>query len=136
MEASFLEQRARLKQQIPDITASLEATRTLRRKQEEGATMHTHFNLSDQVYVGASVAPNNKVCLWLGADVMVEYSYEEAEGLLTANLAAAETKLQQKSEDLEYLRDQIITTEVNMARLYNAEVRKKKSGGGAGGAAA
>ena len=34
-----------------------------------------------------------QVCLWLGANVMVEYSYNEAETLLVSNLAQAEAKM-------------------------------------------
>ena len=33
---------------------------------------------------------NDSVALWLGSDIMVEYTYEEAVELLTANLKKAE----------------------------------------------
>jgi prefoldin subunit 5 len=35
------------------------------------------FELADQIYARATVKDANAVCLWLGANVMVEYSLEE-----------------------------------------------------------
>ena len=37
--------------------------------------------------------PPTQVGVWLGAGVMLEYSYDEARSLLQSNLGAAETKL-------------------------------------------
>jgi len=51
-------------------------------------------------------------CLAVQANVMLEYTYAEAERLLSENLAAAESKKRVNGEDLLYLRDQIIKAEV------------------------
>ena len=51
---------------------------------------------------------------------MLEYSYEEALEMLQINLANAKAKLDEKNEDLDHLRNQIITVEVNMARVFNS----------------
>jgi len=53
----------------------------------------TYYNLCDQAYVPATVVPEDKVCLWLGASVMLEYTYDEAHSLLTLNHRNAEVKL-------------------------------------------
>ena len=50
---------------------------------------------------------------------MVEYSYIEAVKLLGANLASAEDKIKETEADLDFLKDQLTTTEVNLARIYN-----------------
>ena len=50
---------------------------------------------------------------------MVEYTYEEAVKLLGKNLANAEAKIKETEDDLDFLKDQITTTEVNLARVYN-----------------
>ena len=62
---------------------------------------------------------------------MVEYDYEEALKLLTKNLANAEAKIKETEDDIDFLKDQITTTEVNMARVYNQGVlnNKKKAAG-------
>ena len=54
-----------------------------------------------------------------------------------SQLAAAETKQAHFTEDLGFLRDQIITVEVNMARLFNHDVKTRRQAGlPAGGGAA
>lgn len=65
----------------------------LQRKADAGEDMTTFFNMTDQVYARARVTPQNRVCLWLGANLMVEYSYDEAEKLLVDNLAQAEARV-------------------------------------------
>ncbi|KAG2876138.1 hypothetical protein PC129_g21372 [Phytophthora cactorum] len=75
----------------------------------------------------ASVDCNvGNVCIWLGAQIMVEYPYEEAQELLEKNVATATEKLAQIEEDLSFLRDQVITTEVNIARIFNHDVRRRR----------
>ena len=91
--------------------------------------METKFLLSDQVYAKAVVPPTSRVCLWLGANTMLEYDIDEAEELLVKNLGDAKTGLATLEDDMDYLRDQITTTEVNMARIYNWNVKNKKDKG-------
>ena len=67
-----------------------------------------------------------KVCLWIGASTMVEYSYDEAITLLTTQLEQTHAKISELNEDLACLRSNSITVEVNMARLFNHNVKLKK----------
>lgn len=150
MEGNLRDNRRRLKTQIPDLKASLEAIRHLQAKaaaaagaaDPEAGTFNAFYPLADNVYMNARVPPTDRVCLWLGADVMVEYTLEEARALLENNLKVAVEKLEQNSEDTEYLQNQIVTTEVTMSRVINYDVvarRKAKAaegGAGAGAAAA
>ena len=57
---------------------------------------------------------------------MLEYTYEDAKNLLTTNLDNARGKLAQAAGDLVVVRDQIVITEVNIARVYNFNVRKRR----------
>jgi len=57
---------------------------------------------------------------------MVEYSFEEARSLLTKNMAGATKTLQTIEEDLNFLKDQITTTEVNIARIFNFDVKQRR----------
>ena len=68
-----------------------------------------------------------KLGLWIGANTMVEYTYDEAFELLTGQLAASHLKLAELDEDLGFLRANSITVEVNMARIFNYSVRVKKT---------
>jgi hypothetical protein len=57
---------------------------------------------------------------------MLEYPLEEAVELLTNKLDAAERNMKGIIEDLEFLREQITVMEVNTARVYNYDVRRRR----------
>ena len=57
---------------------------------------------------------------------MVEYSYDEALALLERNFSNADIRLKSTEEDLNFLKDQITTTEVNIARCYNQTVHNNQ----------
>ena len=83
--------------------------------------------VSDNIWAKAKI-PNDsgRVGLWLGANVMVEYTYQEALVLLNKNLKNAEDKLKEADDDIDFLKDNLTTTEVNMARVYNQGVANKQ----------
>lgn len=56
------------------------------------------------------------------ANVMMEYSVDEAIGLMQNNLQATRDKIRGLQEDLDYLKDQIVISEVNIARIHNYTV--------------
>jgi prefoldin subunit 5 len=93
-----------------------------RATQGGGEPLESHFELSDGLYVRASIPPSPTVCLWLGANVMVEYPFDEAIELLTKNLNAALNNLKSTEADIAYLRDQINTTDVNLSQVYNVRL--------------
>ena len=66
------------------------------------------------------------MCLWLGANVMLEYPRAEAIALLGQQLRDAKQALATTVDDMGYLRDQITTTEVNMARVFNWDVKERR----------
>lgn len=116
---------------MPDIKKTLEIVRLLQEKaqeeEEEKRQMDANFLISDNIWARAKI-PNDtgKVGLWLGANVMVEYSFEEALTLLERNLSNALFRIQQTEDDINFLKDQITTTEVNIARIYNQSVANKQ----------
>lgn len=57
---------------------------------------------------------------------MLEYTTEEAIALLKQRLQAANESLAICEEDLEFLRENITTMEVNTARVYNWDVQKRR----------
>lgn len=58
---------------------------------------------------------------------MVEFEYSEAIELLQEQLEQSKVKLSELNDDLNYLRGNSITVEVNMARLFNYNVKLNKS---------
>uniref|UniRef100_A0A1B6C182 Prefoldin subunit 3 n=1 Tax=Clastoptera arizonana TaxID=38151 RepID=A0A1B6C182_9HEMI len=124
MEYNLVSKRKRLKEQIPELEKNLVVIEMLKKKKTK--EFETQFQLTEHVYLKATIPPTDKVGLWLGANVMLEYTLDEAVEVLTKNVATAKTNLQQVEHDLDFLRDQSTTTEVNMARVYNWNVKKRK----------
>merc|ERR1711976_635121 len=129
MEYNLATKKNRLKSQIPDIKSSLDIVKYLQTKtgEEENAIQETHYQLSETLYAKAKIPHTKKVCLWLGANVMLEYQLDDADSLLSRNLEAATKSLSAVDEDLGFLRDQTTTVEVNMARVYNWDVKRRQA---------
>lgn len=119
------------KLKIPDLEKSLSLVKTLQKKKDEGTTALTRYNLADNVYGKAEVdCSSGIVNLWLGANVMLEYTYEEAINFLAPKLEEAQKESKIVDEDLAFVRDQIVTSEVSMTRIFNWDVRKRRVEGG------
>lgn len=112
------------------ITAVSSLADRTKREGDNARPIETHFELSDGIYARASIPPSKSVCLWLGANVMVEYSHDEALQLLKSNLKSAQENYDQTCRDIVYLRDQLNTTDVNLSRVYNHHVQSVRASGG------
>ena len=107
--------------------------------------MTTTYELNDTLYAEAELEDTDTVYLWLGvrfrpsgivlsrlkvcssqANVMLEYKLPAAISLLRSKLEAAEKSLETVVEDLEFLREQITVMEVNTARVYNWDVKRRR----------
>eukprot|EP00668_Euglena_longa_P038244 GGOE01049239.1.p2 GENE.GGOE01049239.1~~GGOE01049239.1.p2 ORF type:complete len:223 (+),score=110.25 GGOE01049239.1:54-671(+) len=136
MDYKLGQNKASLKHKVPEIKKTLEMVKFLKAKVEAEEEIQTHFGLSDTVFVEAIIKDKpQSVGVWLGANVMVEYTQAEAIELLTKNLETAQANLEKTVEDLAFLRDQLTVTEVNIARVYNWDVKQKRKTKEAQGAA-
>ncbi|GJJ69773.1 hypothetical protein EMPS_02121 [Entomortierella parvispora] len=129
MEVNMLQKKRNLDAKIPEIRKTLEMVQFLQSEAAEGddsKEIETLYELNDTLFATANIKPTGKVCLWLGANVMLEYPVEEAAELLSSKLEAALKTLKNTDEDLVYLRDQITTMEVNTARVYNWDVKQRR----------
>jgi len=57
---------------------------------------------------------------------MLSYKIPAAITLLKSKLDLAQASLQNTTEDLEFLREQITIMEVNTARVYNWDVKRRR----------
>ena len=128
MELRVLQKKASLKRKIPEIRKGLDMLKYLEEKKDSDIALT--YQLADAVSARATVRGASKVGIWLGADVMVEYPVQEAQELLQGNLDVARKQLVEADSDLDFLRDQITTTEVNLARIYNHDVLKRRQAEG------
>jgi hypothetical protein len=60
------------------------------------------------------------------ANVMLSYKIPAAVTLLKSKLDVAQTSLDNTIEDLEFLREQLTIMEVNTARVYNWDVKRRR----------
>jgi hypothetical protein len=60
---------------------------------------------------------------------MLSYPIPEAVTLLNNKLKSAQDNLKAVVDDLEFLREQITVMEVNTARVYNYDVRRRREKG-------
>ena len=104
----------------------------------------TTFELNDTLYAHAELEDTETVYLWLGvsgiyvkphnvfyskhsqANTMLSYTISEAITLLSTKLSSAEQALKNTIEDLEFLREQVTVMEVNTARVYNWDVKRRR----------
>ncbi|CUM64247.1 uncharacterized protein PRCAT00001844001 [Priceomyces carsonii] len=138
MELSKRQQLVDLSTKIPDIKKNLDIINYIEEKKgeedseeaQEEKKIEANYELNDTLYTRASIDINSleSVYLWLGAEVMMEYPLDEAVKLLNERLEKNKTQLKLIKEDLEYLKENITTMEVNTARLYNWDVQRRKEG--------
>lgn len=101
MEHSINARRSKLRHQIPDLAKTIETVDILRNQTE---AKETRYLLSEQIFMKATVPPTQRVCLWLGANVLLEYPLDEAEVLLKQNMESADENLKCLEHDLDFLR--------------------------------
>jgi len=114
-------------EKIPEIEKSLALVQHLKAKKDANETLTTRYSLADAVFAKAELDTSAGIVnLWLGANVMLEYTYQEAIDLLESKEAIAKKEFQEVGKDLAFTRNQIITAEVCISRVYNWDVRRKR----------
>ncbi|KAJ3045635.1 hypothetical protein HK097_001136 [Rhizophlyctis rosea] len=126
MENNNLQRKKSLESKIPEIKKTLDMVNFLISKEDSDEPIQTQYELSDTLWATAKIKSTDTVNLWLGANVMLQYTTAEAKDLLISKLSAAKVSLTQVDEDLEFLREQITTMEVNTARVYNHDVKLRR----------
>ncbi|XP_042516914.1 probable prefoldin subunit 3 [Macadamia integrifolia] len=127
VEMKLLAQKRDLQAKIPDIEKCLDIVVALQAKEGTGEALITDFEVSEGIYSRARIEDSGSICLWLGANVMLEYSCEEAVSLLQKNLENARASLEVLVGDLQFLRDQVTVAQVTIARVYNWDVHQRRS---------
>ncbi|KIM37817.1 hypothetical protein M413DRAFT_448320 [Hebeloma cylindrosporum] len=145
MESSLTQRRASLEEKIPDIRKTLDMVEYLQERREgkskakddlnddlededesTNGPVKTTFELNDTLYAEAELDDTDTVYLWLGANVMLSYKLPAAITLLTSKLDVAQSSLNNTIEDLEFIREQLTIMEVNTARVYNWDVKRRR----------
>ncbi|KJH45085.1 prefoldin subunit [Dictyocaulus viviparus] len=138
VEASMTSQKTRMVQKLPDFKNSLALLDILISKKEKGEPFNMTYLVAEEVYTKATVKKPETVglqCLsvsiWLGANVMVEYELDKAKELLEKNKGNVQKAVDELTTELAFVKDQITTTEVNIAHVHNYGVKKRQEKGSA-----
>ncbi|CDO68078.1 hypothetical protein BN946_scf184788.g9 [Trametes cinnabarina] len=145
MDHNLTQRRRGLEDKIPDIKKTLAMVEFLQERREgksdagddlnddelvdeddKAKPLTTTFELNDTLYAEAQLEDTDTVYLWLGANVMLSYKLPAAISLLRSKLDTAQNSLTTVIEDLEFLREQITVMEVNTARVYNWDVKRRR----------
>ncbi|EXX75275.1 Pac10p [Rhizophagus irregularis DAOM 197198w] len=125
MEINFLNRKKGLELKIPEImTLNIYS---FFHYEDSDEPIETTFELNDTLWANATIKSTKTVNLWLGANVMLEYTLQEAKELLENKLDTNQNALKNVLEDLEFLREQVTTMEVNIARVYNWDVKRRRT---------
>ncbi|QRV93602.1 Prefoldin subunit [Ceratobasidium sp. AG-Ba] len=125
MEINLKQRKAALEEKIPDIKKSLGVVELMIARKSPKKD-EDEDDLGDEEDQEAELEDTDTVYLWLGANVMLSYTLTQAQELLTGKLTSAKQNYAGVVEDLEFLREQITVMEVNTARVYNWDVRRRR----------
>ncbi|PVV02494.1 hypothetical protein BB560_003052, partial [Smittium megazygosporum] len=120
MEVNSIQRRKGLEEKLPEIENTLKMIKYIANRENTEEPIETRFELNDTLYANAKIEQPSK------ANVMLEYPIDEAQELLETKLNSAKLSLNNVTEDLDFLRDQITTMEVNIARTYNWDVKQRR----------
>ncbi|WKX89215.1 hypothetical protein Q1695_008682 [Nippostrongylus brasiliensis] len=126
VEASMTSQKARMAEKLPDYKNSLAILDVLIEKKAKEEPFETTYLVSEEVYTKATVKKPEKVSIWLGANIMVEYELDKAKELLEKNQGSVQKAVDELTSELAFVKDQITTTEVNIAHVHNYGVKKRQ----------
>ena len=84
IESKLVQEKAKMKVKVPELAKTVDSLVQMDAQAERGEELVTHYELAQSVYAKARVKlpEEDKVCLWLGANVMLEYPRAEAIALL------------------------------------------------------
>ncbi|SBS97845.1 prefoldin subunit 3, putative [Plasmodium malariae] len=112
---------------IPELRDALKVVNALykRKEMKENKNLELYFPLEESLYAKGVIEKTENILLWLGANVMVEFSFKEALDLLNHHLDRAVSLYDEMDKELIWLHEQISTTEINISRIHNYVEMKK-----------
>jgi len=126
LEERLNQQKQVIKYKIPEMKRALDMVTYLKKIKDEGRGTTTHYELSSHVWAEGEIEPGtDTVFLWLGANIMVEYTIDDAYELLFLNIKKGKETLEKFKIDLSSLKDRITVSEVNIARVFNWDVKQR-----------
>ena len=128
-QARLINEKEELERRKPDLYENIALVERMQKKiVEEKEQLNVRFMAADGIWADALLLPveNPKVSLWLGANVMMDYTYEEALIILRTSLQNTLNGIALKEKDIQLVLTQLTTCEVTISRLYNYQLFENK----------
>lgn len=117
MDAALHNKKDRFDNALQELEQGISALRLL---QESEKSLPFRYELGSSLYGQAIIPAHTRtVGIWLGAGVMVQFELKDAQNFLANKQKERQEEMRRLDHDLNFLRRQITTMEVNLARLYN-----------------
>ena len=123
LKDQFLQRKDLFEEKLPENEKSLSMIRQLKKQKSD---LSVQYELTNGIFAKAKIPKDSKVALWLGANVMLEYTLEEAEEFLQKSGADLEESLRVVNSDLKHIQDQMNILEVNINRMHLHSIEKRK----------
>ncbi|XP_030388044.1 prefoldin subunit 3 [Scaptodrosophila lebanonensis] len=99
----------------------------IKKFQEEKIEFMTRVQLFNKVYKDVFVPPVESVTIVIPGNVHMQFPLDEAEKYVIKQLGQMVQQLKIYEHDLNYLRDQMSTTNLNITRVYKYNIARSKS---------
>ncbi|KJP87901.1 hypothetical protein AK88_02505 [Plasmodium fragile] len=121
MEHTFVTRQINTEKKIPELKDALKVVNALYKRKEmnDSKNLELYFPLEESLYARGVIDKTDNILLWLGANVMVEFPFKEAVELLNHHLDRAVNLYDEMDKELQWLHEQISTTEINISRIHN-----------------
>ncbi|KAH0575433.1 Prefoldin subunit 3 [Spironucleus salmonicida] len=127
MFQNFQQQRNALCSSLPELLMTQAALKQLQSMGDLPEGSFFHYELSAGVYAKAKIMDRSKVALFLGSRTMVEYTIDEALKVLEDNTKECKDQINDLERNLEFLKEQITTSEVSISRVFNWDVMEHRT---------
>lgn len=129
VESQLHQKKSNLDLLKPELAKSIQSIEFLQQRNEDQPSGgDLHVQVMDSLYTSATLPPKSStVGVWLGANVMVEYSLDEAFALLKEKHSTVDEGIKKLFSEIAFVREQVTTIEVGIARVHNWGVSKRKS---------
>ncbi|EKE42791.1 hypothetical protein ENUP19_0054G0063 [Entamoeba nuttalli] len=86
----------------------------------------TKFEISNGLYLPVTINKPKTVNLWIGANVMMEYSFDEAKKMLNENIKTTQDRIEKLEIDRKHLTTEISKMEDLIKQIVDASIALQK----------
>uniref|UniRef100_A0AC34FY46 Prefoldin subunit 3 n=1 Tax=Panagrolaimus sp. ES5 TaxID=591445 RepID=A0AC34FY46_9BILA len=133
VEQNLTAQKEKIEENEPEFAVGRELLAKMKEALEDPDyewPMEITYPLAEQIFAKAHVDKFETLTIVLGNGSFADVTIDEADKMFTKNLNDINRLTTQLGEEINFIKDQVTTSEVNVAHLYNYNVILKKAAAG------